>query len=220
VGEERGSEGARLANTIAPGSDYLVNGEPTDNRLATATRGIYRARLCATGRAAHSSQPELGVSAIEKLVDAIVAMRHASWPSDAVLGETHYTIGVIKGGVAPNVVPPDAEAEIMFRTIGDHRVLQDLLAHAVRDRATVEYVMSVPPVSLATVPGVPTASFNFTTDIPFLDRWGAPLLLGPGSVTLAHTADEYVVVTDLEEAVDRYVFVARHLLERPPAPAA
>jgi acetylornithine deacetylase len=212
VGEERGSEGAKLANTIAPGSRYLINGEPTDNRLATATRGVYRARLHTTGRAGHSSQPELGASAIETLVDALVSIRGVTWPTDVVLGETYYTVGMIRGGVAPNVIPPDAEAEIMFRTVGDYREVRDLLEDAVRGAASIEHVLFVPPVSLATVPGLPTAAFNFTTDIPFLDRWGAPLLLGPGSVSLAHTADEYVAIADLQQAVDRYVSLARHLL--------
>jgi acetylornithine deacetylase len=217
VGEERGSEGAKLANTIATGSRYLINGEPTDNRLATATRGVYRARLRTTGRAAHSSQPELGASAIEKLVDALVSIRGVVWPTDAVLGETYYTVGMIKGGVAPNVIPPDAEAEVMFRTVGDYREVRGLLEDAVRGTAAVDHVLFVPPVSLATVPGLPTAAFNFTTDIPFLDRWGAPLLLGPGSVSLAHTADEYVAIADLRQAADRYVSLARHLLAESPA---
>jgi acetylornithine deacetylase len=216
VGEERGSDGAKLANTIAPGSRYLVNGEPTDNRLATATRGVYRARLHTTGRAAHSSQPELGASAIEKIVDALVAMRGVEWPADDVLGETYYTVGMIKGGVAPNVIPPAAEAEIMFRTVGDHHAVQGLLEAAVRGIAAVEHVLFVPPVSLATVPGIPTAAFNFTTDIPFLDRWGAPLLLGPGSVALAHTADESVAIAELAQAVDLYVSLATHLLAGSP----
>lgn len=212
VGEERGSEGAKLANTIAPGSKYLINGEPTDNRLGTATRGVYRARLRAAGRAAHSSQPEFGSSAIETLVDALVAMRRVRWPADDVLGETYYTVGMISGGVAPNVIPPAAEAEVMFRTVGDYRVVRALLDEAVRDSARIEHVLVVPPVSLTTIPGLPVAAFNFTTDIPFLDRWGAPLLLGPGSVTLAHTADEYVPIAELEQAVDRYALLATCLL--------
>ena len=124
VGEERGSEGAKTANTVAPGSQFLINGEPTDNRLATATRGVYRVRLRARGTAAHSSLPELGVSAIDKLMDALVTLRTVAWPSDAVMGTTFYTVGLINGGVAPNVVSPEAEAELMFRTVGDHEMLR------------------------------------------------------------------------------------------------
>jgi len=214
VGEERGSEGAKLANTIAPASKFLIDGEPTDNRLARATRGVYRVRLRASGRAAHSSQPELGESAIEKLVDALVLMRSVAWPGDVELGPTFYTAGLVKGGVAPNVIPASAEAEIMFRTVGDTAVLRDRLVAAVGALVEVEDVLVVPPVRLSVVPGYETAVFSFTTDVPFLDRWGAPLLVGPGSVALAHTADEHVEVAELSRAVDIYADLAASLLSQ------
>lgn len=213
VGEERGSEGAKGANAHAPQSvKFFVNGEPTDNRLATATRGVYRARLVARGRAAHSSLPELGESAIEKLVDALVALREIEWPDDPDLGRTFYTVGLISGGVAPNVIPPDADAEIMFRTVGEHASLRRLIEWRVGSLVSVEDVLVVPPVKLRTAPGFDTAVFSFTTDIPWFDRWGVPLLLGPGSVTVAHTADEHVPIAELTRAVDLYERLARELL--------
>jgi acetylornithine deacetylase len=212
VGEERGSEGARAANLVAPGSRFLVNGEPTDNRLATATRGVYRARLRASGRAAHSSLPELGVSAIEKLVDALAILRSVTWPSDRDLGQTFYTVGLISGGVAPNVIPPSAEAEIMFRTVGPHEAVKQLIEQHTGALVAIDDVVVVPPARMKTVPDVDTAAFSFTTDIPWLDRWGAPLLLGPGSVTLAHTEDEHVPIAELSRAVDLYVQIATALL--------
>jgi acetylornithine deacetylase len=212
VGEERGSDGAKLANTIANGSKFLINGEPTDNRLARATRGVYRSRMRARGRAAHSSQPELGESAIEKLVDAIMALRAVEWPSDPDLGTTYYTVGVIKGGVAPNVVPASAEAEVLFRTVSDHPEIRQRMEAAVAPFVTMEEVHVVPPVRLCTVPGFDTAVFNFTTDVPFLDNWGTPLLIGPGSINLAHTADEYVEVADLARSVELYIELAKALV--------
>ena len=212
VGEERGSDGAKLANGTPPGSKYLIDGEPTDGRLGLATRGIYRVRLHASGRAAHSSQPELGESAIEKLLDALLALRGISWPGDPDLGETYYTAGLIRGGVAPNVIPPNAEAEVMFRTTGDADVLRALLQRHISHLVRIEDVLEVPPVKLRTVPGFDTAVFSFTTDIPFLDRWGTPLLIGPGSITLAHTADEYVDIAELHRAVDTYAGLARSLM--------
>lgn len=211
VGEERGSDGAKLANTMASGSKFLINGEPTDNRLARATRGIYRSRLHARGRAAHTSQPEQGESAIEKLVDAAVALRAVQWPADPDLGTTYYTIGVISGGVAPNVIPPSADAEILFRTVSDHGVVRERLEAVVSPFVETEEVLIVPPVRLETVPGFDTAVFNFTTDVPFLDNWGKPLLMGPGSINRAHTADEYVEIAELHRAVDLYVDLARTL---------
>lgn len=213
VGEERGSDGAKRANTVAPGSRYLINGEPTDNRLASATRGLYRARLHTRGRAAHSSQPHLGESAIEKLVDAVVRLRTVRWPSDPDLGDTFYTVGIVKGGVAPNVIPPHAEAEVLFRTVSEPAPIREAMTSALgRTGAVVEDVFTVPTVRLKTMPGFDTAVFSFTTDIPFLDRWGTPLLIGPGSVTQAHTDDEFVEVAELERSVDLYVDLARRLL--------
>jgi acetylornithine deacetylase len=214
IAEERGSEGAREANAHAwaATSRFLINGEPTDNRLAIATRGVYRVRLHATGRAAHSSLPELGESAIDKLIDALIALRAVEWPSDPDLGGTFYTTGLMSGGIAPNVISPVAQAELMFRTVGDPEELRRLIQARVGHLVTAEDVLVVPPVRLTTVPGFNTAVFSFTTDIPWLDRWGQPLLLGPGSVTLAHTADEYCEISELMRATELYARLATQLL--------
>jgi acetylornithine deacetylase len=207
VGEERGSDGAAAANTIAPGSRYLINGEPTDNRLGSATRGVLRVRLRATGRAAHSAAPEHGESAIDKLIDALVTLRSMPLPSDPELGGTYYSIGLIEGGVAPNVISPHASAEILFRTIG----AADDVLHAIRPLDSVvtsEEVLRVPEVRLRTLPGFPSAVFPFTTDVPLLDRWGVPLLFGPGSFLVAHTSDEHLAIAELHRAVDAYEQIA------------
>jgi acetylornithine deacetylase len=214
VGEERGSDGAQAANKIAPGSRFLVDGEPTDNRLGAATRGVYRVKLIATGRAAHSSLPELGVSAIEKLLDALTTMRQIEWPEDPVIGRTHYTVGLISGGVAPNVIPPAADAEVMFRTVGDFAAVRRLLERHIGSLVALEDVLVVPPVRLKTVAGIESASFAFTTDIPWLDRWGTPLLLGPGPVSVAHTADEHVAIAELHRAADLYEQLAHTLMSQ------
>lgn len=213
AGEERGSDGARAANKIASRSEYLINGEPTDNRLGSATRGVFRVKIVAEGRAAHSGYPELGDSAIEKLVDALVALRAAPWPADPELGTTHYTIGLISGGVAPNVVPAHAEAEVTFRSVADHDDIRRVLRGTVGDRVLIDEVLEVPPVRLQTRPGFETAVFAYTTDIPFLDKWGTPLLLGPGSIHVAHTDREHVKVDELFRAIDLYESLARELLQ-------
>ncbi len=211
VGEERGSDGARVANATPNRSRFLVNGEPTDNRLGRATRGILRLRLRASGRASHSSYPERGDSAIDKLVDALVQLRSIDLPVDPTLGRTHYSVGLISGGVAPNVIAPSAEAEVMFRTVGDAAEVRRRVA-PLEPRVAIEHVLDVPPARLTTVPGFEAEVFPYTTDIPFLGAWGAPLLFGPGSVHTAHTADEFVSVRELHEAVDAYASIARHLL--------
>jgi len=215
VGEERGSDGAIAASTLpqASGCRYLINGEPTDNRLGIATRGMLRLRLKASGRAAHTSHPELGESAIEKLIDALVELRGLPLPADDTLGVTHYTVGLIEGGVAPNVVPAAASAEVMFRSVGPSAEI--LAAVQPLERlVALEHVLEVPTVRLVVLPGIEAAVFPYTTDIPFLTAWGEPLLYGPGSVLVAHTADEYVTASELERAVNDYVSFAHQLRMR------
>ncbi len=211
VGEERGSDGAKLANDAAAGARFLVNGEPTESRLGAATRGILRVKLHAEGRAAHSSFPELGISAIDKLLDALIALRTLPLPDDPTLGKTYYTVGLISGGVAPNVVSPSAEAEIMFRTVGDAADVRKAMT-PLEARVRIEHVLEVPPIKMKVVPGFETAVFPYTTDIPFLSAWGQPLLFGPGSILVAHTAYEFVPIPELLNAVDSYDKIAKGLL--------
>jgi acetylornithine deacetylase len=213
AGEERGSDGAKAANTIASQSKYLINGEPTELKLGLATRGCFRVRLTAHGKAAHSGYPQLGESAIEKLMDVLMSLRAADWPADPELGRTHYTVGLIKGGVAPNVIPPHAEAEVFFRTVGDHDALRATLHATVAGRVDVQEILELPAVRLHTVPGFETEVFAYFSDVPFLSKWGTPLLLGPGTIHVAHTDHEHVAIADLERAVDMYADLATSLLQ-------
>ena len=214
VGEERGSEGATVANAASPGSHFLINGEPTDNRLGIATRGILRVRLTAHGRAAHSAAPERGESAIDKLLDTLMRMRSLDWPRDPELGDTFYTLGSIEGGIAPNVISPLATAEVMFRIVGPaDDVLRDV--KLLEPEVVVEEVLRVPMVRLHTVEGFPSAVFPFTTDIPLLDRWGTPLLFGPGSFLVAHTDREVLRLDELEAAIDGYTRLIASCLRSP-----
>jgi acetylornithine deacetylase len=212
VGEERGSEGATVANERAPeGVRFLINGEPTDNRLGLATRGMLRVRLVATGRAAHSSFPELGESAIDKLLDALMVVRGLQLPDDPELGRTHYTVGLIDGGVAPNVVSPHASAELMFRIVGEAAPIYEAL-RVVEGLVAIEPILDIPAVHLHRVGGFETAVFPYTTDVPVLTNWGRPLLIGPGSIHTAHTDHEHVLIDELRQAVNLYEALALRLL--------
>ena len=212
VGEERGGDGARVANANAPpGVRFLINGEPTDNRLGSATRGLYRVRLRAQGRAAHSSFPELGESAIDKLLDALMVIRGVQLPDDPLLGRTHYTVGLIDGGVAPNVVSPHASAELSFRTVGNGAPIRNAL-RVVESLVAVEDILDVPAVHLHVLPGFEMAVFPYTTDVPMLEAWGTPLLVGPGSIHVAHTDEEHMGVDELNAAVDLYESLLKRLL--------
>src|SRR5688572_19569921 len=215
AGEERGSDGARVANDHAlPDVRFLINGEPTDNRLGAATRGVLRVRLRASGRAAHSSFPELGESAIDKLLDALMVIRGVQLPDDPLLGRTHYSVGLIDGGVAPNVISPHASAELLFRTVGEGAAVRDALG-VVEGLVGIEQVLDVPAVRMHVVPGFETAVFPYTTDVPLLTRWGTPLLLGPGSIHVAHTDDEHMAVDELHHSVELYESLALRLIGGP-----
>lgn len=211
VGEERGSDGAKVANAAPARSSFLINGEPTESRLAIATRGMLRVRLTAQGRAAHSAVPAYGESAIDKLLDVLMRLRTLQWPSDPELGETFYSIGLIEGGIAPNVISPSASAELMFRIVGS---ADEVLARAreVEPNVTVTEILRVPMVRFHTVPGIPAAVFPFTTDVPLLDRWGTPLLFGPGSILVAHTQQEHVRLDELHAAIGTYAKLAGECL--------
>jgi acetylornithine deacetylase len=211
-GEERGSDGAKAANRIASKSRFLINGEPTELRLGAATRGCFRVRLTATGKAAHSGYPELGESAIEKLLDCLMSLRAADWPADPLLGKTHYTVGLINGGVAPNVIPPHAEAEVFFRSVGDHAPLRELLHKTLAGRVEVTEILELPAARMHTLPGFETSVFSYFSDIPFLTNWGTPLLIGPGSIHVAHTDHERLALDELNRAVDAYEKLAAALL--------
>src|SRR5207249_3495490 len=201
VDEEMGSVGARAANAhpLAGECRWLIDGEPTDNRLAAGSKGSLRLTLCTAGVPAHSAYPERGRSAIDSLLDVLEDVRRATWPTHPLFGETTVNIGVIAGGTRPNVVAADARADLQVRLVTEAPPVQALLEHAVRDRARIDYLTAVPPLRLATVPGFETCVVRFTTDIPHLTNWGTPLLLGPGSILDAHGAHERISEAELAE---------------------
>lgn len=214
VDEELGSLGARRANSHPLASDclYLINGEPTENKLAVGSKGSLRVRLNAEGRAAHSAYPERGESAIEKMLDVLADVRAARWPRDEFFGETTCNIGTINGGTRPNVVPADAQAELQIRLVTPSHVVREILEEAVRGRASVEILSVAEPVRMHEVEGFEREVVRFTTDVPYLSNWGRPLLLGPGSILDAHTDGERVRKSELVEAVELYVSLARSLM--------
>ena len=214
VGEEAGSPGAHAANTIPNRSRYLINGEPTESKLALGSKGALRAILRARGRAAHSAYPEMGESAIEKLIDVLNDLRRIELPREQTLGATTMNIGMIKGGVAGNVIPPEAEAELMFRVVTTNDSLKRIIEGAVDSRAELEYTFGCDPVFTERIDGFETTVVAFTTDIPQLGNWGKPLLFGPGSILDAHTPHERISKRELASAVDRYVKLTTRLKEK------
>jgi acetylornithine deacetylase len=205
VGEERNSAGAQYAAEHPRGSKYIINGEPTENQLALGSKGALRYELVAHGKMAHSAYPELGDSAIHKLLDALDAVRKVQLPVDDILGPSTLNIGTIQGGRAPNVIPDEARAEIFIRLVGDSASTRKALADAVGDTVELNEVLEIPALRLTAVEGLPTTVVAYTTDIPaFLGAWGQPLLLGPGTIHVAHTLDERVPKQQLLDAVEIY----------------
>jgi acetylornithine deacetylase len=212
VGEERDSAGAKVANQQANGSKFLINGEPTENRIAIASKGSLRVRLTASGRMAHSAYPELGDSAITKLVEALHLLQKMKLPSDPEIGPCTMNIGVIEGGRAPNVIADQARAQLLYRLVGPDEQLKREICEIVGSLAQVEFTLEIPAVRLRTFEGLPTMIAAFTTDIPALKNWGQPMLIGPGSIHVAHTEGEYVEKKQLTEAVELYCRIARKLI--------
>ncbi|ABF40043.1 peptidase dimerization [Candidatus Koribacter versatilis Ellin345] len=217
VGEERDSTGAYVANSHAPGSKFLINGEPTDNRIGVASKGALRVNVIAEGKMAHSAYPELGESAIEKLLNALERLRKMPLPENPEVGPCTVNIGVIEGGRAPNVIPDQASAQLLFRLVGPSEQLRKDIETAIAPDAHCEYALEIPFVKLRTVPDIPTMTAKFTTDIPRLSNWGEPVLLGPGSIHVAHTPREFLSKQELFEAVELYVKVAEFFNAQPGA---
>jgi len=211
VGEERDSLGAKVANEQPNSCKFLINGEPTENRVATASKGALRVELTATGRMAHSAYPELGQSAIDKLVEALHRLRAMKLPEDPEVGPCTVNIGIIEGGRAPNVISDKARALLLFRLVAPSEPLRQEIVSALGGLVKVEFTLDIPFVRLHKFEGLPTMVAKFTTDIPALSNWGRPLLLGPGSIHVAHTEGEYVEKKQLREAVELYCAVARKL---------
>jgi len=211
VGEERDSLGAKVANEQAYGCKFLVNGEPTENQVALASKGALRVEVIASGKMAHSAYPELGESAIDKLIEALAGLRTMKLPSEPGIGPCTLNIGMIEGGRAPNVIPDRAQAQLLYRLVGPSDQLRREVVAAVGNLAKVEFTLEIPFMRFRAPEGLPTMVAAFTTDIPALSNWGQPLLVGPGSIHVAHTEGEYVEKKQLNDAVELYCEIARKL---------
>ncbi len=214
VGEERDSQGAQIANRQPRGAKFLINGEPTENKLAIASKGTLRVELVTRGRMAHSAYPELGESAIEKLLDALENVRKLKLAANPKAGPCTMNIGLIEGGRAPNVIPDYACAHLLYRLIGPTEELRRDIVSATGEKSEANFILEIPYMEFTTVPGIETMIAAFTTDIPALTAWGKPLLIGPGSIHVAHTEGEYIEKRELLEAIDLYTKIARDLLSQ------
>jgi len=212
VGEERGSDGARLANQLPATSKWLINGEPTESVLASGCKGAQRVIVRTTGREAHSAYAHLGESAITPMLQMLQELQQLKLPADPILGPSTVNVGLIRGGTEANIVPGACEAEMMFRLVGDVAEIKKVLKPWAQGRAELEYGSHIPAQHFHTVPGFKTAPMAYTSDIPLLGNWGTPLLFGPGSIHVAHTPDEYIEESELRASVDSYVTLVKHLL--------
>ncbi len=212
VGEERDSAGAKIANEHPKGSRFLINGEPTDNRLALASKGTLRAVIKASGKMAHSAYPELGESAVHKLVNALERLLQVKLPTNEEVGPSTLNIGVIEGGRAPNVIADKARAQVLVRLVGPSEETRKVIQDAISGLAEVDFTLEIPFMRMKQVEGLPTMIASFTTDVPALTNWGEPLLLGPGSIHVAHTPNERLAKQELRDAIELYTQVAQRLV--------
>lgn len=215
AGEERDSLGAKVANEYAVSqkiqSKFLINGEPTDNRIALASKGTLRVEVTASGRMAHSAYPELGDSAINKIIPALGRLLAMPLPSDPEIGPSTLNIGLIEGGRAPNVISDHAHADLTVRLIGPTEELRRQIVAAAGDQVKIDFPLELPFLRFRSLDGLPTMIAAFTTDIPRLTNWGEPLLIGPGSIHVAHTDREFLEKRELVEAIDLYCKIAQQL---------
>jgi acetylornithine deacetylase len=215
VGEENGSDGARAAADFGPRGRFLINGEPTENRLSVGQKGTLRVDLDATGRAAHSAYPEDGSSAIGALLDTIERIRRLPLPRDPLLGPSTLNLGLIAGGVAPNVVPPFASAQLLVRTVEPTGPLRAAIGELLAPGVSVSFPVELPfHKAGGAPPGWDTTVVSYASDLPFLSSWGEGFQMGPGSIRVAHTAQEHILKADLLRGVDLYVRLATDLLSR------
>lgn len=213
LGEEKGSDGARMANQLPATSKFLINGEPTESILVSGAKGSLRVKVRTNGRAAHSAYPHLGKSALKPMLDLLPRLDAMTLPKDDILGETTINVGVMRAGGEANVIPAEAEAEMMIRLVGDKTPITKMIEDWAAGVAEIEYGSYIPAQKFHTLPGYKTGSVAYTTDIPLLSRWGTPLLFGPGSIHVAHTPDERISLKELRESVATYVRLVRTLLE-------
>jgi acetylornithine deacetylase len=216
VGEENGSDGARAAAAdLGPRGRFLTNGETTENRLSIGQKGTVRVDLEATGRAAHSAYPEEGVSAVSALLDTIERIRKLPLPSDPLLGPSTLNIGLISGGVAPNVISPAASAQILIRTVEPTEPLKAAILGLLAPGVTVKFPVELPFYKGGAAPaGWDTTVVSYASDLPFLAAWGERFQLGPGTIRVAHTSHEHIRKADLLRGVDLYARLASDLLAR------
>jgi acetylornithine deacetylase len=214
VGEENGSDGAAAAHFLAPKGRYLINGEPTENKLCVGQKGVLRVDVKAKGRAAHSAYPEEGTSAIVALLETLRRIRRLSPPFDPRLGPTTLNVGLISGGVAPNVIPDAAEATLLFRTVAPTGPLRQAILGAAEPGVEITFPLEIPSVTAESLPGWECTTVNFASDLPFLGDWGTGYQFGPGTIRVAHTDDEHITKRDLLAGVERYVRLARDLIAR------
>jgi acetylornithine deacetylase len=216
VGEENGSDGAQIAHALGPRGRYLINGEPTENRLSLGQKGSLKIVLECSGRAAHSAYPEEGQSALLPILDTIERLRHLPLPDDPVLGAGSLNVGVVTGGVAPNVIPPAARAELLMRLVGPSTELRSRVAACAAPGVTVTFPTELPSYKSTAMPpqGWETTVVSYASDLPFYEAWGERFQLGPGSIRVAHTGEERIAKTALAEGVARYARLARELMAR------
>jgi len=211
VGEETDSIGAKRANALNVNSDFIVVGEPTENKLGAGHKGLVAARITAKGKAAHSAVQDMGESAINKLLDILETIRKTNWGEDALLGPSRVNIGTIAGGMAHNVVPAEASAQISIRNTVSSQSVLETLRTVIDGRAEIEIITRAEPQKLFTLPGFEQTVLPYGTDIPHLKNFGKPLLIGPGAIKVAHTPNECISKKELSVAVEIYVKLVQKL---------
>lgn len=225
MGEESGQHGAK-ALAAQENFDFVIAGEPTDLKTVHAHKGSLWVTLTAHGKAVHASAPERGENAIYKLTSAIEAIR-ASVISDLsrgehpLLGRSTLSVGTIRGGSKTNIVPDHGEATIDIRVIpGEDPDRLIALLREAAPQVDLDHQGSAPLytnpahpliVKLVAHGAMPVGAPWFCDAAVFAEKGMPAVALGPGSIAQAHTADEWISVSDLEAGADFFEKFLRSL---------
>lgn len=213
-GEETGSFGAKAFTRDCPGAEWIIVGEPTDNCMVTASKGTQAFQVTIRGKACHSGYPELGHSAVDTFVEVMNMLGNIDFPEDSQLGETTWNVGKLVSDNPQNILSPLLMFRIYFRTtFASHEKVQQLMTRiGEREDVKVEALGGDNPMSYDTFEGIDTKTVAFGSDTPRLTKFMHKSLCGPGSISVAHTPREYVLLSDLEKACRQYKSMVLNIL--------
>lgn len=226
-GEETGSWGAKAFSKTGFKAPFLIVGEPTENKMVSASKGTKSYDLRFGGKAFHSGYPEHGVSAVDLFNEFYNKLKATDFGEDPELGKTTWNIGLLHSDNPQNILSPELTCRLYFRTtfVSDEpvqRFMAEIAGQAGNDEGKtgndegkasndVTPRGGDRPARYVTLPGFESAPVAFGSDAPHLTGFGHKIICGPGTVLVAHRDDEHITLPELEDAVKIYTALYREI---------